>query len=127
MAERPMPYVMEEPGDAHRLLHHRQRWGICAGRAQRRVEMACPLPGEVHRAKRVLEPRMLCRGENPPRALQLMNTPQALEPGVVDEVLLRRLSGHAARPPFGDAKVSVDGVAGQVDPGGLGRDVRHWA
>jgi hypothetical protein len=50
--------------------------------------MTSPLSGEVHGAQRMLEARMLSGGEDPPRALQLVDAAKALEPGVVDEVLL---------------------------------------
>src|ERR1700730_8833049 len=58
---------------------------------------------------------MLARGEHPPRALQLVNAAEALQPGAVDQVLLRCLARYATRPALRDAKVSVDGGAGKVD------------
>src|SRR6266566_3730092 len=79
------------------------------------MQVARPLAGQVHSAECVLESRVLGGGENPPSALQLVNAPEALQPRAVDEVLLRRSSGHAARPAFRDAQVAVDGIAGQVD------------
>jgi hypothetical protein len=42
------------------------------------MQVLGPLSCEVHRAKRVLKPRMLCRGEHPPGALQLVDAAQAL-------------------------------------------------
>ena len=39
------------------------------------------------RRKHVLEARVFGTGIDPPRALQLMNMPQALHPGVIDEGL----------------------------------------
>src|SRR5579859_3847796 len=58
---------------------------------------------------------MLGCGEDPPGALELMDATESLQPGCVDQVLLGGLPGHAPRPALGDAKVSVDGIAGQVD------------
>ena len=89
--------------------------------------MTRPLTGQVHRAKSVLEARVLGRGEDPPSALQLVDATETLQPGIVDEVLLRCLPGHTARPSLRDAKVSVDGIARQVDPGILGSSFVHLA
>ena len=72
--------------------------------------MARPFAGEVHGAQGMLETRMLRRGEDPPRALQLVDAAQALEPRGVDQVLLGRLATHAVGPALCDAKVSVDGI-----------------
>src|SRR5260370_17895076 len=68
---------------------------------------------------------MLRGGEHPPRALELMDAAEALHPGGVDEVLLRRVAGHAARTALRDAKVSVDGIARQVDSRVLARRLGH--
>src|SRR5207253_3078956 len=84
-----------------------------------------PLAGQVHGTQRVLESRMLRRGEHPPGALQLVNPAQALQPGAVDQILLRRVPGHSARPALRDAKVSVDGIAGQIHARVLGTDLVH--
>ena len=87
--------------------------------------MARPLAGEVHRTQSVLKPRMLRRREDPPRALQLMDPAQALQPCGIHEVLLRCLACDTARPPLCDAKVSVDGIGGQVDARVLGTGLVH--
>src|SRR6202162_2500547 len=68
---------------------------------------------------------MLRCGDPPPRSLELVDAAETLHPGGVDEVLLRCVTGHAARTALGDAKVSVDGVAGQVDSRILGRRLGH--
>lgn len=87
--------------------------------------MLRPLACEVHGPKRVLESRMLGGGENPPCTLQLVDATQALEPRGVDEVLLGGVPGCTPRPALRDAKVSVDGVAGQVDTRILRSGVGH--
>src|SRR5260370_42107385 len=81
----------------------------------------------MHRAERVLKSRVLGGGENPPRALQLVNAPEALQPRAVDQVLLRRSPRHAARPAFGAAHVARHGTARQVDARGLLWKYRHQA
>src|SRR5216683_3248364 len=61
----------------------------------------------MHGAERMLESRVLGGGENPPSALELVNAPEPLQPRAVHEVLLRRSSGHAARPALGDARADT--------------------
>src|SRR5438445_13293675 len=68
---------------------------------------------------------MLRGGEHPPGALQLMDASQALQPGAVDEILLRDLACDSVRPASRDAKVSVDGIAGQIDARVLGTRTVH--
>src|SRR6516225_8618330 len=89
--------------------------------------MASPFAREVHGPERMLEPRMLGRGENPPRALQLVYASQTLQPRSVDQVLLGRLAGDPTRASTRDAKVSVDGVGRQVDARVLGAGLVHAA
>src|SRR5258707_6648877 len=68
---------------------------------------------------------MLRGGEHPPGALQLVDAAQTLHPGGVDEVLLRRVAGHTAGTALRDAKISVDGIARQVDSRVLARRLGH--
>src|SRR5438132_12728157 len=89
------------------------------------MEVARPFAGKVHRAQRVLKPGVLRRGEDPPRALQLMDAAQALQPRGIHQVLLRSLTCDAARPALSDAKVSVDGIGGQVDARVFGAGLIH--
>ena len=53
----------------------------------------------MHRPEHVLEAGMLGRGKDPPGGLQLVNLPQPLQPGMVEELLLGNLVGP---PPFAD-------------------------
>jgi predicted metal-dependent hydrolase len=87
--------------------------------------VARPLARQVHRAQCVLKPRMLGGREDPPRALQLMDPAQSLQPRGIHEVLLRGLARDAARPALRDAKVSIDGIGGQVDSRVLGTGFVH--
>jgi predicted metal-dependent hydrolase len=57
--------------------------------------------------------------------LQLVDATESLEPGGVDKVLLGGVAGRASRPTLRDAKVSVDGIAGQIDARILGASVGH--
>lgn len=42
---------------------------------------------QVHDAQYVLETHMFCGGEDPPGGLQLVDLPESLHPGVIDEFL----------------------------------------
>jgi predicted metal-dependent hydrolase len=55
-------------------------------------------------------------GKDPPRALELVDATKSLHPRGVDQVLLGSLAGHSAGTALRDAKVSVDGIAREVDP-----------
>ena len=70
---------------------------------------------------------MLGGGEHPPCALQLVNAPEALEPRGVHQFLLGRFPLHATRTALGDAKVSIDGIAEEVDTGVLLGALGHQA
>ena len=58
---------------------------------------------------------MFSSREDPPRTLELVDPAQALQPRRVDEVLLCGPAGDPTGPTLRDAKVSVDGIAGQID------------
>ncbi len=58
---------------------------------------------------------MLSSREDPPRTLELVDPAQALQPRRVDEVLLGSPAGNPAGPALRDAKVSVDGIAREID------------
>jgi hypothetical protein len=55
---------------------------------------------------------MLGRREDPPRALQLVDAAGALEPGMIEDVLL---GGALRRGGLGDLDVAIDRVGGEVD------------
>lgn len=54
-----------------------------------------------------------------------MDAAKALHPGGVDEVLLRCPTWHSPGAALGDAKVSIDGIAGQIDSRILSRRMGH--
>ena len=95
MAEGAVADVMEEAGHPQRLLRQRRGGEVGVDLAQGRVEVPQPLAGQVHGAERVLQPRVLGGGEDPPGALQLVNPAQPLQPGRVEQVLLDCGDGHA--------------------------------
>jgi hypothetical protein len=55
---------------------------------------------------------MLATGEDPPCRLELVDTPQSLQPGMVEQVLLRRA---VAVELFRDLDVAVEWIGHQVD------------
>ena len=112
VAEGSVADVMEQPGDPHRLFHELRRGNVGQRDLQRRVKVLGPLARKVHCTERVLKARVLRGRKNPPRALELVDAAQPLQPRRVDQVLLGRLPGDSARAAFGDAKVAVDGIAG---------------
>lgn len=87
--------------------------------------MLRPLAGQVHCTERVLKPRMLGGGEDPPGALQLVDAAEPLEPGRIDQVLLGGTPSRTSRTTLRDAKVSIDGIAGQVDARILRPNIGH--
>jgi hypothetical protein len=54
-----------------------------------------------------------------------MDPAQSLEPRRIHEVLFGSLTRYAAGPALRDAKVSVDGIGGQVDAGVFGPSFVH--
>ncbi len=120
VAERPVPDVVEQPRGAQQLFDQRRRGRVGEDRAQRRIELLGQPPGQMHRAERMLEAAMLRRRVHPARRLQLGHAPQPLHPRGVDQVLLGRLAGHAARTRV--ENVLMDGVGDEAAPlvGSLG-------
>src|SRR5207253_281906 len=60
-----------------------------------------------------------------PGALQLVDAAQPLQPGVVQQLLLRHLAGHASPAALCDPEIAVDGVAGEIDAPVFSGHVRH--
>src|SRR6185437_15315088 len=70
---------------------------------------------------------MLGGREHPPGALKLVDAAQPLQPRGVDDVLLRRLACNPTPATLGDAKVSLDGIAREVDSRVFGERLVHHA
>jgi len=66
----------------------------------------------MHRSQGVLKPAVLRRGVDPAGALELVDPPQALDPGGVDEVLFRQFL-RVVRGRDGEPGVLVDRVGDQ--------------
>ena len=111
VAEGAVAEVVQEAGHAQRLLDQRLRRRARLDLRQRGVDLPRQLAGEVHGAEAVREAAVLGGGEHPPRALQLVDALEALDPRVVDHVRLRDLARAGER----DAQVAVQRVGDEVD------------
>ena len=111
VAEGPVAEVVQQAGEAQRLFDDRQRRRAGLHLGERGVHLARQLAGEVHRAEAVGEAAVLGGREHPPRALQLVDALEALDPRVVDDVCLRDLAGARER----DAQIPVQGVGDEMD------------
>ena len=122
MAERAVPHVVQQGGQPHQRLDVAAAGHVGADLAQALVERRHGPAGQVHRPQHVLEPRVFGRGKDPPGGLQLVNLPQPLEPGVVDDLLLGDL---ALRQPHrrGEGDVAVDRIVAEA----LALEVSHDA
>ena len=92
MSERPVAHVVQQGGQPHERLDVAAAGHVGADLAQALVEHGHRPAGQVHRPQHVLEPRVFGRGKDPPGGLQLVNLPQPLEPGMVDDLLLGDLA-----------------------------------
>ena len=120
MPEGAVPDVVQQGGQPHERLDVAAAGHVGANLAEARVEGRHGPAGQVHRPQHVLEPGVFGRGKDPPGGLQLVNLPQPLEPGVVDDLLLGDL---VLRQPHGRGKrnVAVDRIVAEA----LALEVSH--
>jgi hypothetical protein len=88
MAVGAVPHVVKQTRHPEKLLHAVRGRGARTDFLQRRVKMAAELARHVHRSEGMLKPGMLGRRVNPAGALELVDPPETLHPGGVDQVLL---------------------------------------
>ena len=128
MAEGAVPHVMEKPGEPCEFLDEVDRGGIGADALEAGVEVPAEFAGHVHGSQGVLEPAVLGGGVDPAGALELVDPPQALEPGRVDEVLFRFFP-RVLRSRDGEPGVLVDRVGDErlarIDFRKLGTPLTH--
>ena len=118
MAERPVAHVVQQGGQPHERLDVAPAGHVGANVVEA-VEQRRDRPaGQVHRPQHVLEPRVLGRGKDPPGRLQLVNLPQPLQPGVVDNLLLGDLVARAVRSWSGNRgckrDIAVDRIVAEA-------------
>ena len=92
MPERPVPHVVQQGGHAHQRLDVGAAGQVGADLAEAVPEDGHRPAGQVHRPEGVLKSRVLGGGIDPPGGLQLVDLPQPLHPGVVEDPLLGDLA-----------------------------------
>ncbi len=111
VAERTMADVVQEGSQSQKRFHVAAARYAGADIGQAAIQGGDGAAGQVHRSQNVLETRVLGGGKDPERGLQLMNLPQPLHPGMIDQVALRHLTRHVA--PAGEGNVPVDRIVAQ--------------
>ena len=98
VTEGTVSHVVQQSGQAHQRFDVAPAGHVGADLPQALVKLPDRAAGQVHGPQHVLEARVLGRGEDPPGRLQLVDLPQPLDPGVVDDLLFRHLPLRHARP-----------------------------
>ena len=124
MAERSVADVVQESRETNQAFDisgRRDRFRPTS-LDQRWIEASDRPAAQMHGAQDMLKARVLGTGVHPPGALQLMNSPQALNPGMIDERLLGRLLAVAGG---GEGNVTVQRIADQT----FGTEIVtcHWS
>jgi len=109
MAVRPVPDIVQKTGDAEDLLDEVFRGRVRADLTEAGIQVAAEFTGDVHGPQRMLEARVFRGRVHPPGALELVDPPQALHPGGVDQVLFRALA-RLSRDGDREGGVLVDRV-----------------
>ena len=113
MAERAMADVVQQAGHPQQRFDIAPAGDVGADIAQAVVELGDGPAGQVHHPQHVLEAGVLGGGIDPPGGLQLMDLPQPLHPGMVDDLPFRDFSlGQSGIGDEGD--IAMHGVMGQV-------------
>ena len=128
VGERPVPDVMQQPGQPQRLHDQPLRGRLRArlrrsqGRPQAGIKVAGPQPCLVHDAQAVREAAVLGRREDPTSALQLADATHPLDPRRVEQVAFGRRFGRQAEPTrafrreaLRQLDVAVDRIADEID------------
>ena len=89
MAKGAMADVVHERRDAEKFFDIVGRRHIRCRFLQKRIEVPCEAACHVHGAERVDEAGVFRGGIDPAGALELIDVPEALDPGRVDQVLFR--------------------------------------
>ena len=109
-----VPHVVKQTRHPEQFLDAVRGRGVRTDLFQRRVEMSAELARHVHRSQGMLKPGMLRRRIDPAGALELVDPPEALHPGGVDQILLGFLV--AVRRGNGEGGVPVDRIGDQRHP-----------
>ena len=85
MAKRPMAHVVQQGRHPQQRLDVAAAGHVRADLAQAVVGRLDHAAGQVHHAQHMLKAGVLGRGIDPPGGLQLVDLPQPLDPGMVDD------------------------------------------
>ena len=88
MPERPVPHVVQQPGQAHQRFDVAATGQLGANLPQAVHQGGRRPAGQVHGPEGMLEAGVLGGRIDPPGGLQLVDLPQTLHPGIVDHSLL---------------------------------------
>lgn len=87
VAEGAVSDIVEQAGDTNEAFDAGAGGHISAGFAEGVIPCVDCDGTEMHDSQNMLESHVLCRWEDPPGRLQLVNLPESLYPGMVDEFL----------------------------------------
>ena len=107
VAEGTVTEVVEQPGHAQQLLDEALGWHPRVVRPKRGVEVPGEASRDVHRPEGVLEPGVFRPGEDPARALELVDVAQPLHPRAVEYRLLADFAGDKRH---GELQIVVDRI-----------------
>ena len=113
MAERPVADVVQQGGHPHQRFDVAAAGHVGTDLAEALVERGDRPARQVHCPEHVLEARMFGRGKDPPGGLQLVNLPQPLKPGVVDQFAFGHFPYRQARRR-GEGNVAVDRIVAEA-------------
>ena len=123
MAKRSMADVMHEGGHPQEFFDVIGRGRIRSRIGQERVEVTREAASHMHGADGMHEARMFGRGINPAGALELVDLPEALHPGRVDQILFRPLVRIRLARGHREGDILVNGISdeGRAFIGSIGR------
>ena len=129
MAERAVADVVHERRDAEKFFDIVRRGNLLDRFFEKRIEMPCKAACHVHGAERVDEAGVFRRGVDPSGALELIDIPEALDPGGVDQVFFSPFVWVRNGERHGEGDVLVDRIGDQRRPivrsSGLMTEFRH--
>ena len=116
MAKGAVSDVVHKRGDTEKFFDIVRRWDILDRFLEKRIQMACKAACHMHGAERVDEAGVFRRGVDPAGALELIDVPEALDPGGVDQILFRPFVGVRNGEGYGEGDILVNRIGDQRRP-----------
>ena len=110
MTEGSMADVMDERGDTKEFLDVVGRRCVGSHPSQKRIQVPREAAGHMHGTDGMHEARMFGGGIHPTGALELINLPEALDPGGIDQILFGPLVWIRLTRGDGEGHVLVNGI-----------------